>query len=111
MAKKKIDWNPPPPPPPVEPDEHPNARLVPEGERKCPICGNQMIRDVEMKVAMDICPDHGLWLDRDELPEIIRFIELGALQARSRGATRLRRKYEEALQRARWGHHHPWWRP
>lgn len=49
-----------------------NESLVPAGERPCPICGNKM--DVEMMsgAEIDVCPDHGVWLDRGELPKILR---------------------------------------
>ena len=53
-----------------------NETLVPSGERPCPICGKAM--EVEefhcngmTYVHLDVCAEHGVWLDRGELPKII----------------------------------------
>jgi Zn-finger nucleic acid-binding protein len=33
------------------------------------------------RVIVDVCKDHGIWLDHDELPRIVRFVADGGLQA------------------------------
>ena len=51
-----------------------NDEIVPPGERACPICQNHMSVEVDYGVRIDICREHGIWLDRGELPEIIATI-------------------------------------
>lgn len=53
-----------------------NQTLVPSGERPCPICGNPMEVEeypcnVMTRIHIDVCGEHGVWLDRGELPKII----------------------------------------
>jgi len=45
---------------------------VPEGQRPCPICRRPMAVETQHGVKVDLCPDHGVWLDRDELRDIKR---------------------------------------
>jgi Zn-finger nucleic acid-binding protein len=52
----------------------PNAALVPEGERRCVICGGRMTQQIQEGVAVDVCEEHGIWLDKGELPRIISHI-------------------------------------
>ena len=54
------------------------------GDRPCPICGNLMQVESENGVEIDVCPDHGVWLDRDELAAILS--DTVRKRARSRGA-------------------------
>jgi Zn-finger nucleic acid-binding protein len=52
----------------------------------CPDCGQLMNRSNFARasgVIIDLCRDHGVWFDADELPKIIEFINSGGL-ARSR---------------------------
>lgn len=72
------------------PSAETNQKLVPAGERRCPICQQQMIVDAEYGFAIDVCPEHGIWLDRGELPAIV---------ARIRSGERINR--ETALRHAR----------
>jgi Zn-finger nucleic acid-binding protein len=63
----------------------------------CPQCGKLMSRmnyAVRSGVIMDVCRTHGIWLDRDEIREIIEFI-------RSGGLDRARRIEKEELEEAR----------
>lgn len=53
--------------PATAPTEHPNAAIVPEGARACPICGAKMTTARRGDDAIDVCEDHGIWLDRFEL--------------------------------------------
>jgi Zn-finger nucleic acid-binding protein len=49
----------------------------------CPKCGKQMGRLNYARrsgIITDICRQHGIWLDRDELQHIIDFIHAGGLQ-------------------------------
>jgi Zn-finger nucleic acid-binding protein len=50
----------------------PNAALVAEGERPCPICGRAMVVQNDGGIALDVCPRHGIWLDRGELKALLR---------------------------------------
>ncbi|GAG20482.1 unnamed protein product [marine sediment metagenome] len=61
-----------------------NEQVVPHGERPCPICGEMMQVEVEHGVNIDACDQHGIWLDRDELPAIISKIRSGARLKRQR---------------------------
>jgi Zn-finger nucleic acid-binding protein len=62
--------------PVAPPDPHPITYL------KCPRCGQQMGRTNyahRSGVITDVCRDHGVWLDRDEMRRIVEFIEAGGL--------------------------------
>lgn len=48
-----------------------NARIIPHGQRPCPICGAKMVVDHEEGIQTDVCSQHGVWLDLDELRVII----------------------------------------
>lgn len=50
---------------------HANDALVPSGQRICPICGMPMRAETSFGITVDVCPDHGTWLDKGELEEII----------------------------------------
>lgn len=48
----------------------------------CPDCGELMNRSNFARtsgVVVDLCKQHGVWFDRDELPKIIDFIDNGGL--------------------------------
>ncbi|MFK7888261.1 MAG: zf-TFIIB domain-containing protein, partial [Gammaproteobacteria bacterium] len=50
----------------------------------CPHCAKIMDRRQFAKVSrvvIDVCKDHGIWLDHDELPRIVRFVADGGLYA------------------------------
>jgi len=48
-----------------------NADLVPEGQRLCPICGAHMQTVRRVREVIDVCADHGVWLDRWELERLV----------------------------------------
>lgn len=48
-----------------------NADLVPEGQRPCPICGARMQSVRRAGEVIDVCADHGVWLDRWELERLV----------------------------------------
>ena len=49
-----------------------NREVVPEGQRPCPICHELMTSAHEKGVLIDLCEEHGMWLDKDELRAIVR---------------------------------------
>ena len=49
-----------------------NREVVPEGQRQCPICHELMTSVHEKGVLIDLCEEHGMWLDKDELRAIVR---------------------------------------
>jgi len=54
------------------PTKHRNADLVPEGKRPCPICGKAMKTTRRGADSLDVCKDHGIWLDKDELARMFQ---------------------------------------
>jgi Zn-finger nucleic acid-binding protein len=48
-----------------------NEKLRPRGSRPCPICGRNMQTEPMQGVNVDVCPDHGIWLDNGELSSIL----------------------------------------
>ena len=49
----------------------------------CPVCGELMNRNNFARasgVIVDICKQHGVWLDADELPKIVEFIQKGGME-------------------------------
>lgn len=81
----------------------PQARTVAAGTvryRPCPQCGKLMNRSNYARISgviLDVCKDHGLWFDRDELRQVLAFIEGGGLE-KSRQRQVL--EEEERLRRA-----------
>lgn len=69
----------------VLPGEGPKGALV-AGEvryRPCPLCGKLMNRINYAHVSgviVDVCKDHGIWFDRDELRRVLTFIQEGGLE-------------------------------
>ncbi len=48
--------------------------------RKCPICGKLMSRRNYARhsgVIIDVCRQHGVWFDADELPRILAWVRAG----------------------------------
>jgi Zn-finger nucleic acid-binding protein len=81
----------------------PAERFVPEQTatyRPCPICGGLMNRVNYARISgviIDICKSHGIWFDRDELKNILTFIEKGGLV---RAQEKERMKLEDARREA-----------
>ncbi len=48
-----------------------NDEIVPRGMRSCPICGQKMLVEIIRDAKVDVCQQHGIWLDNGELPAII----------------------------------------
>lgn len=51
--------------------DHNNDQLVPSGERPCPICGIHMDTLDQYHITIDVCADHGVWLDQGEFANIL----------------------------------------
>ena len=63
-------------------DAHPHAHPAAISYVPCPDCGELMNRSNFARssgVIVDICKQHGVWFDADELPKIIAFINRGGL--------------------------------
>jgi hypothetical protein len=58
-----------------------NRALVAEGQRACPICGQKMISQREEGILIDVCVEHGVWLDKGELAAVIRRSKADAVQS------------------------------
>ena len=68
-----------------------NDTLVPPGDRPCPICSEKMIVEIEYGVHIDVCPRHGIWLDRGELRSMASMIRSGERIDRRRAIKQARR--------------------
>jgi Zn-finger nucleic acid-binding protein len=63
--------------------EHGVVRLAEVHYRPCPCCGKLMNRYNYARISgvvLDVCKDHGLWFDQDELRQVLTFIEGGGLE-------------------------------
>lgn len=50
----------------------PTDQNLPASRRLCPVCSEPLAREERYRVPVDICKEHGIWLDRGELQEIIQ---------------------------------------
>lgn len=66
-----------------------NESLVPTGQRPCPICGEKMSTESRGPATVDVCAQHGMWLDNGELHSILD-------AARARTAKQYRSKIDRA---------------
>lgn len=57
------------------PAAHPNDALVAHGKRLCPICQKPMQVETLFRIAIDVCPAHGNWLDQGELEELLNAVK------------------------------------
>ncbi|HVX12472.1 MAG TPA: zf-TFIIB domain-containing protein [Pirellulales bacterium] len=55
---------------------HDNDSLVPPGQRTCPICRAAMQSRALHSIPVDICPDHGIWLDNGKLESLTENISV-----------------------------------
>jgi Zn-finger nucleic acid-binding protein len=56
----------------------PNDRIVPPGQRECPICKKKMdVEETWEGATIDACQEHGVWLDAGELPRILARVRAG----------------------------------
>ena len=63
-----------------------NRELVAEGQRPCPICGQKMTSDKKQGILVDVCHEHGVWLDKGELMAVIRHSREDAVKEAMRTA-------------------------
>ncbi|HMQ04031.1 MAG TPA: zf-TFIIB domain-containing protein [Pyrinomonadaceae bacterium] len=66
----------------ISSDSHPNVHPAAISYVPCPDCGQLMNRSNFARssgVIIDLCKQHGVWFDADELPKIIEFINKGGL--------------------------------
>jgi|688.fasta_scaffold792512_2 hypothetical protein len=69
-----------------------NADLVPEGQRPCPICGAHMQSVRRAGEVIDVCADHGVWLDRWELERLVAGHGVRARRRSDAAAAKVRRE-------------------
>lgn len=65
--------------------------------RKCIYCGKHMVRQQYARgsgVVIDICRDHGVWFDADELQQVLSWIARGGTQAKNAWVLRGERRQE-----------------
>lgn len=63
-------------------DAHPHAHPATISYVPCPDCGQLMNRSNFARssgVIVDMCKQHGVWFDADELPKILEFIKRGGI--------------------------------
>jgi Zn-finger nucleic acid-binding protein len=65
-----------------------NHLIVKEGERPCPICKKKMATQICQESMVDVCAEHGIWLDNNELESILKVKK----RARSKRQHRLNRQ-------------------
>ena len=49
--------------------------MNPPGERHCPVCNKKLALSKHRAIEIDICEDHGVWLDTGELKAIVARVE------------------------------------
>ena len=76
-----------------------NAQVVPPGERECPICKRKMQAEFEYQIHVDVCPDHGIWLDASELPAIL---DMARTEGRKWRDQAVKRAFEEGKRGRSW---------
>lgn len=80
---------------------HANTDLVADGDRPCPICGSTMLMSARDSIVIDVCEEHGVWLDRGELERILHS-ERGKARSGKWDAVK-RAKKEGRIEGARYG--------
>lgn len=84
------------------PPTKPGPVLEPVIYRPCPECRQRMNRVNYARhsgVVLDVCRDHGIWFDRDELRRVLAFIQGGGLdKAREREVEDLKEARRAAVQ-------------
>jgi len=61
--------------------------MNPLGERHCPVCNQKLALSKHGSIEIDICEDHGVWLDTGELEAIVGRVKRSQ-RNRSRAAYR-----------------------
>lgn len=68
---------------------HENDKLVPPGQRPCPICGLTMQPQSRQSISVDVCPDHGVWLDNGKVEAITEAVSVSRSLKTRRDVERL----------------------
>ena len=74
-----------------------------EGSRPCPVCSRKMVVERKGKVTVDLCPEHGVWLDAGELESICKSIRMAAAVSRHKAVCKAHDQ-----EKRRWARYH-WW--
>ena len=74
-----------------------------ESVRPCPVCRQGMEHEREHGVEIDVCEEHGVWLDAGELETIVLKLKARAGRQRRRAVDSARRRGK--VSGAFWG----WW--
>lgn len=53
-------------------------------ERACPECGKAMVAETVHATTVDICEEHGIWLDNGELEGIVMRLKNKSVRSRRR---------------------------
>ena len=75
-----------------EPEEMFELDEVREGQRSCPVCGGRMMMERKHSVTIEVCREHGIWLDKGELPAIIMAVRGRRQRHRRRALQDAKRK-------------------
>lgn len=87
----------------VAPAPHVNDDLVAPGKRHCPICGFLMESRLQAGLNVDVCADHGMWLDNGKFDTIASTVSVSS-------ARKLRWELEKAQRRGKLkGMFFGWW--
>lgn len=71
---------------------HENDSIVPPGQRPCPICGVLMQARSRESIAIDVCPDHGIWLDSGKIESLTENISVSAKLKQRRDLEKVRNR-------------------
>lgn len=63
-----------------------------ERELPCPVCGNTMQVEKVHRASVDVCEEHGIWLDTGELEAIMRRGRLKGWRSRNEAVRKARRQ-------------------
>jgi len=69
-----------------------NEQVVPSGQRPCPICGKTMHVENAFGVKMDVCQQHGVWLDLGEMQAVLSRVRSGERIGRRAAIREARRR-------------------
>lgn len=82
--RKKIDFQ-------VPQSTHANEKVRPTGQRPCPICKEPLLSSTERGTTVDLCLEHGVWLDRGELDQLLSKVAMAGKSSRRATVDKARR--------------------
>ena len=71
--------------------------------RPCPVCGEALVAERKHDIEVDVCEEHGIWLDAGELETVVGRLNMRAIRRRRRSERSARRSGK--MSGALWG----WW--